>query len=543
MLVALGTPTSPFPTKVLLASSASRSSLRLYTLGPHRAGCAVDFAKQSAHAWVAVGTSGALAVAAARRLRSSLRCGMQEAGSGAPCTKYGPRSCRVAVIGGGPAGVVSGRFLAEAGHDPVILESGTSLGGIWAPEPTNPVVYRGLVTNIPQACMQSFDLDFPKQLPSYITGADLGQYVVDYAQHFNLNKFVRFGTKVIQVQALRTEEEEALGETAWRVSWCTDEGTKNEAINAEDFDAVVVATGHYETPYEPTIPGQAVWLAASPTTGARKVVHSRSYKVPEEYASQVVLVVGGRSSAVDIARELRGVAHWVYVLEKGCQAVRQVGECTHVPLGTELGEDGQLRINDEVVSGPPVEVLMLATGYEYTFPFLDAEHLGLDFGPARRFMKPLYMHISHVRRPSLCLMGIPLAVPCPIPLFEAQARFVAARLCRQEPTGLAEEASWVASRASDVGERQQDLHFLSDAAWIYMKELVRLSGTETKDFEAYCRRLDIVREIYADRGTKRPKLPWDDDWYRRCEYSVDWETGQWQVSCPEDGAEKLNALL
>ena len=33
-------------------------------------------------------------------------------------------------------------------------------------------------------------------------------------------------------------------------------------------------------------------------------------------AGKAVLVVGGRSSGVDIARELRGVVTWLYVLEK-----------------------------------------------------------------------------------------------------------------------------------------------------------------------------------------------------------------------------------
>ena len=31
---------------------------------------------------------------------------------------------------------------------------------------------------------------------------------------------------------------------------------------------------------------------------------------------------------------------------------------------------------------------------------------------------------------------------------------------------------------------------------------------------------------------RRPALPWDDDWYRYCEYSVDWATGKWEVADP-----------
>ena len=40
--------------------------------------------------------------------------------------------------------------------------------------------------------MQSFDLDFPSGLNSYITGPQLGDYMIQYAQHFNLHRFFRF---------------------------------------------------------------------------------------------------------------------------------------------------------------------------------------------------------------------------------------------------------------------------------------------------------------------------------------------------------------
>jgi hypothetical protein len=75
------------------------------------------------------------------------------------------------------------------------------------------------------------------------------------------------------------------------------------------------------------------------------------------------LVVGGRSSGVDIARELHGTASWVYVMEKGCPGpdplVAPAEACAHVPLGTRLHADGQLRIGgggggDRRCSGAPL---------------------------------------------------------------------------------------------------------------------------------------------------------------------------------------------
>ncbi len=82
---------------------------------------------------------------------------------------------RVAVIGAGTAGVVACRFIVEAGHVPVVLDQQTQPGGNWARRGVaNDVVYKGLVTNLPTVIMRSGDLDFPKNLPSYVKPGDIG---------------------------------------------------------------------------------------------------------------------------------------------------------------------------------------------------------------------------------------------------------------------------------------------------------------------------------------------------------------------------------
>ena len=52
------------------------------------------------------------------------------------------------------------------------------------------------------------------------------------------------------------------------------------------------------------------------------------------------------------------------------------------------------------------------------------------------------------------------------------------------------------------------------------------------EYEAWSRRLSTVEEIYRDRVRKRPIKPWGDDWFRRCQYEVDWVTGEWSVVDP-----------
>lgn len=429
----------------------------------------------------------------------------------------------VAVIGAGPAGLAAGRYLAECGELPVIFESGSEVGGIWAGKPTNDVVYRSLVTNIPTVCMQSFDLDFQSGLRSYIQASELGSYYVQYAQHFQLQEFIRFGCQITRVR--RCEATDA--ESAWEVSW-----TEGVESKSEGYDAVIVASGHYNTPYCPGLPGQAEWLAAA---SGRRVVHSIRYDDPAEFSGKAVLIVGGRSSGVDIARELRSHCSWLYVMDSSCNQIHSVDTCVNLPVGATLRPDGSLHLDGEAVPGPPVDVVLLATGYTYTFPFLDEQDLGLTFGPVRRYVAPLYQHILHTQHPSLCFIGIPLAVPCPIALFEAQAMLAVKHL--QEPwTTDADREAWLSERFRKVGERSQDLHFLGGAAWQYMLDIVQEAGMAKEDFELYSRRLAVIRAVHEDRGKKRPEHPWGDDWYRRCEYSVDYESDSFQVTLPPDAA-------
>ena len=219
-------------------------------------------------------------------------------------------SRRVAVIGGGSGGVTAARFLARAGHVPVVFEAGTSFGGVWADKPTNDVVYKNLQTNLPTCVMQSPDLDFPSGLRSYITKPQLGAYIEAYANEFGVAPLAKLGCAVTSVSLLDPDADG--GEQRWRVEW-----REGGSIHSEIFDAVTVANGHYEAPYAPELPGQAEWLQAD---ASRAIVHSREYDEPGVFAGKSVLVVGGRSSGVDISRELRGVAKWVYVLEKKCSS-------------------------------------------------------------------------------------------------------------------------------------------------------------------------------------------------------------------------------
>ena len=107
-------------------------------------------------------------------------------------------------------------------------------------------------------------------------------------------------------------------------------------------------------------------------------------------------------------------------------------------------------------------------------------------------------------------------------------------------TPLDERRSWVAQRLATVeaSGREQDLHYTTaegSSAWAYIRELVRAAPPPPQaswlDSDTFDARLSTVEAIYRDRGARYPTKPWHDDAYRRCEYSVDWAIGAWDVAC------------
>ena len=348
---------------------------------------------------------------------------------------------RVAIIGGGSAGVATARAMLAAGHLPTLFESRSSLGGIWAVNEPSELLYDGLTTNLPTSVMRS-DLapPFPESAPSFVEAEALGAHIEAYAEKHALmtdpRSTIKLGTKVLSV---RPVEEPSPWQTLWEVRCDTDEA------RGATFDAVVVATGHYNKAYEPAIPGVDAWIAAAPHR--REVVHSSAYRRPGQFEFRNVLVVGARASGADIARELaarRGGEH-TSLLDSSCAAPRRSrdGACTHVPRGCALTSDGRLTwpspTDDDAAraaleSAPPIDTVILATGYVYDFPFLDADS---QISAGGRFVDPLFLHTISAAKPTLAFVGIPLAVPVPIPLFEAQAKFVASQ--------------WSAARAGRTG--------------------------------------------------------------------------------------------
>lgn len=147
-------------------------------------------------------------------------------------------------------------------------------GHLWQPDGEDKPgsispMYDHLETNIPRSMMQYSDFSFPDDAQLFPQREVVMRYLQAYAEE--VRHLIRFSVEVLDVR------HEVNGEhDRWKVT-VKEMGTK--CGTEEIYDAIVVASGHYDVPYMPEILGLSAWAAKYPGT----VMHSKAYRSPETF--------------------------------------------------------------------------------------------------------------------------------------------------------------------------------------------------------------------------------------------------------------------
>jgi len=186
----------------------------------------------------------------------------------------------VAIIGGGVAGLQTANLLRKSGYGVTIFEKSGDVGGVWREN------YADFGLQVPRELYQFPGFPWPKDKTweKFPKGAQVQEYILRYAEAFDLKSLCKFKTSVLQLSPSASAR-------GWVVEYL-EEG--EAAAKTENFDFVVVATGMYSTtPHFPVAPGASDF--------AGQVMHSSSFVDAQQAAGKKVLVVGGGKSAVDCA--------------------------------------------------------------------------------------------------------------------------------------------------------------------------------------------------------------------------------------------------
>ncbi|CAO1939282.1 unnamed protein product [Urochloa humidicola] len=343
---------------------------------------------------------------------------------------------KVCVIGAGVSGLASARVLLREGHDVTVLEQSGGVGGQWLYEPGpdagDPLGRAGVHSSV----YASVRLISPREVtgfsefPFYPNTKDGGgggdprrypchgeflRYIRDFCDAFGLMDVVRLNTKVVHVGII--------GGGGGGDNKCLRWVVKCTPAGEEVFDAVVVAVGQYTQPRLPNIKDMEKW--------GRRQLHSHSYRVPDSFKDQVVVVVGCHESGRDIAMELCEVAREVHVSVKSMDDVapgvsKALSRRHNLHLHPQIDclcEDGRVVFAGDD-SAIVADAVVYCTGYKHSFPFLDTAGVVAVDDDGNR-VGPLFEHtFPPALAPSLSFVGLPRKVPVPW-FYEVQARWVA----------------------------------------------------------------------------------------------------------------------
>jgi trimethylamine monooxygenase len=278
---------------------------------------------------------------------------------------------RVAVIGAGPSGLAQLRAFQSARKkgakipEVVCFEKQADWGGLWNytwrtgldeyGEPVHGSMYRYLWSNGPKECLEfadyTFEEHFGKPIASYPPRAVLWDYIKGRVEKAGVRKWVRFSTPVRMVTYSKKTKKFTV----------TAHDRKKDKMYAEEFDHVVVASGHFSTPNVPYFDGMATFNG--------RVMHSHDFRDALEFKGKDVLVVGRSYSAEDIGSQC-----WKYGAKSVTASYRSK------PMGFNWPDNFKerpllQRLENKTAyfkdgSSKEVDAIILCTGYLHHFPFL-----------------------------------------------------------------------------------------------------------------------------------------------------------------------------
>ncbi|KAJ6095171.1 hypothetical protein N7467_002684 [Penicillium canescens] len=354
-----------------------------------------------------------------------------------------PRYSSVAVIGAGPSGISAVKALQEENIFQTIrvFERRNEVGGIWHYDPTpdaflgpgSPIqqpsksplqlpqlvspaaedptsrtaIYDGLDSNVGAKAMAFTHTPFPSR-NSASSIRSLGhtnptrpfrvvrRYLQDIFKDYT--HLACFNTTVEKVE--KRDEKWIL---TLRQSGHFSDNSPADYLWEEQFDAVIVASGHYSVPFIPDIPGLSTALALHPTA----FEHSKAFRNADNYVDKRVVLVGGSVSSADLVADLHAIVKGPLELSRRGQneALQSAWELPNVrqrPTIKEILADKEgliVKFSDNTIV-ENVDKILFATGYKLSYPFIVPNPVS----PNNR-LAGFYQHIFKIGDPSLALVG------------------------------------------------------------------------------------------------------------------------------------------
>jgi trimethylamine monooxygenase len=386
---------------------------------------------------------------------------------------------RVAIIGAGPSGLAQLRAFASAAAEGaeipelVCFEKQDDWGGLWNytwrtgvdeyGESVHGSMYRYLWSNGPKECLEfadySFEEHFGKAIASYPPREVLWDYIKGRVDKSDVRRFIRFRTAVRSV---------TFDDATGRFTLISHDLVENQT-SSEEFDFVVVASGHFSVPNVPHYPGFEKFKG--------RILHAHDFRDAVEFSGKDVLIVGASYSAEDIGSQCHkyGARTVTCTARSGPMGYDWPDSWAEVPILTHV--DGKT-VHFVDGSSKDVDAIILCTGYKHHFPFLP-DDLRLET-KNRLWASGLYKGVAWEANPRLLYLGMQDQYYT-FNMFDAQAWWARdVMLGRIELPSAAEmaadSAAWL-EREEALGTAYEEIDFQGD----YTQDLV--DATDYPDFD------------------------------------------------------------
>jgi cation diffusion facilitator CzcD-associated flavoprotein CzcO len=341
------------------------------------------------------------------------------------------------VIGAGAAGLAVARQLKASSIPFEVVERERDVGGLWDASLPHSPVYRSTHLISSKPLTQFPDYPMPREYPDYPHHTQALEYLRSYARSFVLYDSIQFGRAVERAE--RGERND------WELTFSDGE--------TRVYAGLIVAAGVHWTPNLPDVPGKF----------DGESMHSSRYKTPDILRDRRVLVVGAGNSGCDIAVEagqhatrtflsVRRGYHYIpkYAFGRPIDQVGEVGVKLGLPLWIRRPLDQALlkiivgspdqfglpRPDHKLLESHPivnaqalgqgdihpkpdleelkgrevrfkdgsveqVDLIIYATGYRISFPFLAPSHLN-----STSSAPDFHLHVFHPTYDNLFIIGM-----------------------------------------------------------------------------------------------------------------------------------------